>query len=239
MRAVVITALVFLVLLFVGLTQIRIQSREAAAQEKPGQTAPAPNAGTATPDAAVAIHERALNNFFAVVGPVSGTGKLDVAGSKSDYTWTVKNPRIEIRADKAEFAADATVKVGPYNYRSDAKGAVEVKYDAGSNRISVKVLKADFEVYTKIFKKKIHIKTIDVSKYYRPEFEFAGPQPVQGSVPVEMPDGSVKTVYIQTKDHALHLEEGRIVVTSNLVYSETPPAKEESKPEEPRSQPSN
>ena len=238
MRATVITALVFGILLFVGLTQVKIQSREAAAQEKAEEPAAQTKSEVDVPDATVAVHERALNNFLAVVGPVSGRGKFDLVGSKSEYTWSVRNPRIELSADKAVFIADASVKVGPVNYRSDAKGEVEVKYNTADNRISVKVLKADFEVYTKIFKKKVHITTVDVSKFYRPEFEFAGPQPVQESVPVEMPDGSVKTVYISTKDQVLRLEEGRIVVASNLVYSDKPPVKEEIKPVEPAKEPS-
>jgi hypothetical protein len=247
MRATIITALVFGTLLFVGLTQIKVLLGEASAQEKTAENAqtaqqaqpPADAASTqaagvsAAPDATVAIHERTLNNFLAAVGPVSGKGKFEVAGSKSEYTWTVRNPRIEVAADKAEFIADASVKVGPVNYRSDAKGAVEVKYDTADNRISVKVLKADFEVYTKILRKKIHIATVDVSKFYRPEFEFAGPQPMQESVTVEMADGSVKTVYISTKDQTLHLEEGRIVVASSLVFSDKPPVKEELQKQEP------
>jgi hypothetical protein len=243
MRATVITALVFMMLLFAGLTQVRIQSREAAAQEKSDEAAARgqPNEEVSTqtksevevPDATVAVHERALNNFLAAVGPVSGRGRFDMGGVKSEYTWMVRNPRIKIAAGKAEFIADASVKVGPVNYRSDAKGAVEVQYDTADNRISVKVLKADFEVYTKIFKKKVHIATVDVSKFYRPEFEFGGPQPVQDSVPVEMPDGSVRTVYISMKDQVLSLEEGRIVVASSLVYSDKPPLKEEPKPPEP------
>jgi hypothetical protein len=238
MRATVITALVFGILLFVGLTQVKIQSREAAAQEKPEEAAAQTKNEPVVPDATVAIHERTLNNFLAAVGPVSGRDKFDVAGSKSEYAWSVRNPRIRITADKAEFIADASVKVGPVNYRSDAKGTVEVKYNTAVNRISVKVLKADFEVYTKIFKKKVHIATVDVSKFYRPEFEFAGPQPVQESVPVEMPDGSVKTVFIGTKDQVMYLEEGRIVVASSLVFSDKPPVKEEPKPQEPAKEPS-
>jgi hypothetical protein len=249
MRATVITALVFGILLIAGLTQIRVQSREAAAQEKPAKAAEQgqPNEAASTqdkseavvPDATVEIHEQTLNKFLAAIGPVNGKGKFDVAGSKSEYTWTVRNPGIKITAGKAAFVADASVKVGPLNYRSDAKGSVEVKYDEVENRISVKVLKADFEVYTKIFNKKIHITTVDVSKFYRPEFEFAGPQPLQESVPVDMPDGSVKTVYISTKDQALHLEDGRIVVTSNLVFSDKPPVEEETDPQEPAQEPSN
>jgi hypothetical protein len=182
------------------------------------------------PDVSVVINERTLNGFLAAVGPVSGKDKFEAAGTKGDYTYTVRNPRIEIDPGMALFAADTSVKVGPFNYKTAAKGSVEVKYSKETNRISVKVLKANVEIYTKLFGKKIRLDNIDISKYYRVEFEFAGPQPVQESVQVTLPDGSVKTLYISIKDQAMKLEQDQIVVTSNIVFSDTPPVKDEKPP---------
>jgi hypothetical protein len=177
-------------------------------------------------DVSVVINERALNRFIAVVGPVSGKDSFNVSGVKGDYNWKVKNPRIEIEQGRALFVADATVKIGPMSYDSPAKGTVDVNYDAEENRISVKVRKATFEVYTKLFGKKITIENVDISRYYRPEFQFAGPQPIEGSIPVELADGTKKTMYIGTKDRTLRLEGGKITVTSNLVFSFEQPAEE-------------
>ena len=177
---------------------------------------------TQNPDATVIVHQSTLNGFLDAIGPVSGKANYKVAGAKGTYDWSVKNARITIAPGQAKMNADASIKVGPLKYNSQAKGDVDVRYNPEKNLISVKVKKASFEVYTKIFGKKIHIADVDISRFYRPEFEFAGPQPVQDSVEVEMPDGSKKTIYIKTKDHNMTLRENEIVVTSNLEFSEQP-----------------
>ena len=100
------------------------------------------------PDAVVVVRQSTLNGFLDAVGPVSGKAPYNVLGMKGEYTWTVKNARINLKPNAADFTADASVKVGPFEYGSVANGDVEIKYHQESNRISVKVLKASFEVYT-------------------------------------------------------------------------------------------
>lgn len=177
------------------------------------------------PDATVILHENMLNGFLNAIGPLSGKNQFNVLGAKGDYTWTLTNARIEIGQDQARFIADASVKAGLFSYSTPAVGDVEVKYDPKTNRIKMKVLKAIFEVYTRIFGKKIHITNIDAATFYRPEFEFAGPQPVQPSVNITLPDGSTKTVYITPVSQDLKLVKSEIVVTSRLVFSDQPPQK--------------
>ena len=177
------------------------------------------------PDAVVIVRQSTLNGFFDAVGPVSGKAPYNVLGMKGEYTWTVKNARIQLKPNAADFTADASVKVGPFEYGSVANGDVEIKYHQETNRISVKVLKASFEVYTKFFGKKMHLGDVDISRFYRPEFEFAGPQPVQPSVLVALPGDQSKTVYIAPFNQNLRVEQDQIVVTSNLKFSDQPPPK--------------
>ena len=172
----------------------------------------------AQPDATVIVHQSTLNGFLNAIGPVSGKADFKVAGAKGKYTWTVKNAKINLMPDAAKFSADASIKVAGFKYNSKAKGDVAVKYNQEANLISVKVKKASFEVYTKIFGKKIHIADVDISKVYKPEFQFAGPQPVQDSVEVVMPDESIKIIDISMKDANMKLAEQKIVVTSNLEF---------------------
>ena len=174
------------------------------------------------PDAIVIVRQSTLNGFLDAVGPVSGVGPYNVLGLKGEYTWSVRNARIQLGKDNAQFIADASIKVGPLSYGSVATGDVEIKYNQRTNRISVKVLKASFEVYAKLFGKKLHITDVDISKFYRPEFEFAGPQPVQPSVLVNLPGDQTKTVYIAPVDQNLRVEEGQIVVSSKLRFSDQP-----------------
>ena len=179
-------------------------------------------AWTQSEDATVVVHQSTLNKFLAAVGPISGTEPFQVLGMKGNYTWTLRNPRIELDPGQARFIADASVKVGPLSYGSVALGDVEVKYHQETNRISMKVLKAEFEVYTKIFGKKIHITNIDAAKFYKPEFEFAGPQPVQPKVDVALPGGTVKTIFIAPVQQNLRVEKDAIVVSSQLVFADHP-----------------
>ncbi len=175
------------------------------------------------PDAAVIVNESTLNGFLNAVGPLSGKEKFKVIGIEGDYIWALKNARIELSQDQARFTADATVKAGLFSYSAPATGDVEVKYFPETNRIKVRVVQAIFEVYTKILGKKIHIANVDAARFYRPEFEFVGPRPVQPSVLVYLPDGSTKTIYIVPVSQNLRLEPRQIVVTSRLVFSDQPP----------------
>jgi len=177
------------------------------------------NVFSQAPDAVVIVRQSTLNGFLNAVGPISGKDRYNVLGIKGDYTWTLTNARIELMPEKARFIADANIKAGSFSYSSVANGDVEVKYHQETNRISVKVMKAEFEVYTKIFGKKIHITNVDAAWFYKPEFEFAGPEPIQPSVNVNLPDSTSKTIYIKPISQNLKLEQEQIVVTSRLVFS--------------------
>jgi hypothetical protein len=169
-------------------------------------------------DAKVVLSENALNGFLNAIGPISRTENFKVSSISGKYTWTVKNPKVTITADKVRFQADAGIAVNVFKYDSTAYGDVEVKYDAVSNKISVKILKAAIQIYINLFGKKINITEVDISKYYRMQFEFAGPKPLQASVDVTMPDGSIRTVgVISTAQMAL--ENGQIVVGTALDFS--------------------
>jgi hypothetical protein len=183
------------------------------------------NGSAQTPDATVIVNQNTLNGFLNAIGPVSGSDQFNVGGAKGTYTWSVKDARIELKPDKAVFIADASVKAGPAGYGSVATGDVEITYNQATNRIRIKVLKASFEVYTTVFKKKVHLADIDIAKYYRPEFEFAGPQPTEPSVNVDLPGGAKKIVYISTAGQNMKIEQNQIVVTSNLKFSDQAPAK--------------
>jgi hypothetical protein len=173
-------------------------------------------------DATVAIYQSTLNGFLNAVGPISGKGNYNTLGMQGEYTWTLRNARIEFHPNQARFIADADIHAGPLSYGSVASGNVEVLFHPESNRISVKVLQATFEVYIKIFGKKIHITNIDAARYYKPEFEFSGPQPIQASVDVALPDGSKKTIFIKPVAQNLTIEQERIVVSSKLAFADHP-----------------
>lgn len=173
--------------------------------------------GAYAENASVTVHQSTLNLFLAAVGPVTGVGDYNVAGMKGKYTWTVQNARIEIDKDVARFRGDATINIAGMKYENLAEGAVEVRYEKETNKIFVKVQEAKIEIALKVFGKKTKITDIDVAQYYRPEFQFTGPQPIQSSIELKMPDGTVKVVNISADPH-MTLEKEKIVVTSQLTF---------------------
>ncbi len=174
------------------------------------------------PDATVILHQRMLNSFLEAIGPVSGTKEFNLLGARGRYTWTLSNARIELLPGHARFIADANIKAGPVSYSSPATGNVQVRYDPRDNRIKIRVEHAVFEVYTKVFGKKIHIADIDAAEFYHPRFEFAGPRPVESTIRVKLPDDSEKILYVYPVSEDMRIEERQIVVTSQLEFSERP-----------------
>jgi hypothetical protein len=169
-------------------------------------------------DAKVVLSENALNGFLNAIGPISRTENFKLSSISGQYTWTVKNPKVTITTDKVRFQADAAIAVNVFKYDSTAYGDVEVKYDPVSNRISVKILKAAIQIYVSLFGKKINITEVDISKFYKMQFEFAGPKPLQASVDVTMPDGKVRVVSV-TSSAQMALENGQIVVGTALDFA--------------------
>ena len=182
-------------------------------------------------DAKIIINQSVLNKFLTAIGPMSyGSGFNEkTLGLSMNYSWTVENPAILIHPNQAEFTANVTVSVGPVKkgpltiinspvkYPTKAKGIVEIKYDDVQNKISVKVQKVTFEVAIQVLGKNIHITEVDISQYYKPEFEFAGPQPIQKTIEAKMPDGSKRTFNIVSKPK-LSLQEGELAVGAGISF---------------------
>jgi len=108
-------------------------------------------------DATVIIHQNTLNGFFNAIGPISGRDRYNVLGMHGDYVWTLRNARNRMRPESSAIRRRCRHHVWTALLCSASVGNVEVFFIPESNRISVKVLHASFEVYVKIFGKKIHI----------------------------------------------------------------------------------
>ncbi|NDC82761.1 hypothetical protein EB093_03735 [bacterium] len=175
-----------------------------------------------TYDALVVINESTLNKFLQAIGPISGGGSFN--NGRSNYVWTVKNPTIRIVKNASSFTADAEIHSGLLNYGTTAKGDVDVIYDNQKNIISVKIRKASFEVALDLFGNKIHVTDVDISTFYKPQFQFPGPQPLQNHFDVDLPDKTVKPIQIKTFVKKISLEPGRIVVGSNFAFSTVIPS---------------
>lgn len=177
-------------------------------------------------DLEMVLHERTVNSFLNVIGNITGQSEYEVLKIKGDYTWSIINPHIELKPDKSHFVTDVNVKAGSLSYTTEVRGDVKIWYDSYSNNINIKVEKAVFGIYTKLFGKKFHIKDVDLANYLTDAFSFEGPLTMKTDVSVTMPDGTKKKVYTWPSQCALSVINKGIMVTCQLKFSETPPVPE-------------
>ncbi|MFQ6678339.1 MAG: hypothetical protein ACE5D0_08460 [Fidelibacterota bacterium] len=166
-------------------------------------------------DVTVTISEKTINEFVAAIGPVTGKGKKQ--GVK--YKWKVKKAEIDFEPGSAEFIAKVELKAGPFNSSNTVKSKVNVIYDGESNKIKMTVEKAIYKIYIKVLGKKIKVGEVDIAKYYKPKFEFNGPEPVQNVVEVQTGKNKIRMIRVTTTNNQLIIEKDKIRTTVDLVYS--------------------
>lgn len=177
-------------------------------------------AQTSTPDASIILHQNTLNKFLASIGTLRKTNSYNVAGLKGEYTWEIYNPKIILSKDRASFVGEVNIILSGINtsYKTPVNGTVSIFYNKDTNKISIKVEKASFDINIKILGKDTKIGEVDLAKYYQIKFEFPGPKPYESIVDVEMPDGKIKKIKIETIP-VLKIEEEKIVVGAELTYT--------------------
>ena len=163
----------------------------------------------------VVITEQTINEFLKVMGPVTGKGK----GAQSiKYDWRVTNPAVDLEPGTAAFRADVRVKTKIISITDKVNGKLSVEYDAETNKIRMQVVEAKFPIYVNIFGSKIKLATLDIGKYYRPKFEFNGPEPVQQSVEIDVGGGGKKQIGVAVTGREIATEHDQLRVSVNLAY---------------------
>ena len=71
----------------------------------------------------------------------------------------------------------------------------------------------------KLLGTKVKLATLDLSKYYSPTFEFAGPALSQKTIEIDKPDGTKKILNIGTENQNLVVEQGKITVYADVVFT--------------------
>ena len=71
----------------------------------------------------------------------------------------------------------------------------------------------------KLLGQKVKLATLDLSKYYNPTFEFAGPELSQKTIEIDKPDGTKKILNIGTENQNLVVEQGKITVYADVIFT--------------------
>ncbi len=190
----------------------------------PVYTPPAPTVRSTVPnDIQIIITEEMMNKCFKALGPVSGKEPYSVLFVKDTFTWTLVNPQIHLHEGKADFVTDVNVIAGPFMYTTTCVGDVGIWYDRPKNLINVKITRCIVEIYTKILGTKYHLKDVDLASEFTDPFTFEGPTATSTDMEMEMPDGSIRKLYMRTSDCDLSVKEKQIVVPCEVEFSLTPP----------------
>ena len=168
----------------------------------------------------VSINESMLNDFFQAIGTVKGKGSTKVLKQKIKYTWKVKKPKITIEPGSVTFNAKVQIKSGKFKSTPKATGKLDVTYVKEENLIKIKTKKIKVDLYLKLgVLGKVKLATLDLSKYYNPTFEFPGPALSQKTIEIDKPDGTKKILNIGTENQNLVVEQGKITVYSDVVFT--------------------
>lgn len=173
-------------------------------------------------DFSFTLHEDLVNKTLLAIGTVSSTNDYEVMLIKGKYHWKMANPKIQIRPDSSQFICDAFVDVGPFNYSTTVNGDVKIAYDKQNDKISIKITRAIFELYTVILDKKFHIKDIHLEEKFKDPFLFDGPKSYGTSVDVSLPDSAKKTIYIQPSDCKVEVRWQEVYAVCECLVSDKP-----------------
>ena len=174
-------------------------------------------------DIAFVLSERAVNKVFSAIGEIEGKNEYEVLKIiKGHYTWKMLNPKISFKPDSSDFTCDAKVEVGPFGYKSEVLGHVKIAYDNKTNLISIKITDADFELYTMVLGKKIHIKDIHLEDYFKDPFLFEGPKSFATNMSFTMPDSTVKNIYVQPTDCIMKVVKQAIKTSCDIAAKDKP-----------------
>lgn len=173
-------------------------------------------------DFAVSLHEEAINKVLVALGDIRGTNNYEVMLINGTYTWTIRNPKINIRPDSSFFTCDALVNVSLFSYSSKVVGEVKINYDNDRNLIYVKISRAVFELYTMIFGKKVHIRDIHLEEYFKEPFAFEGPRTITTEMEFPMPDSSKRKILIQPTECRMELKWKEICTACEISACQVP-----------------
>ena len=164
----------------------------------------------------VIITEKTINDFLAAMGPVKGKGQ---GARRIKYNWTVTSPTIDFEPGSAGFMANIKVKTKIITLTDKVKGRLKIDYDARTNKIKMQVVEAKFPVYINVFGTKVKLATLDIGKYYKPKFEFNGPEPVQKTVQVDIGGDAPINIGVTVSGREIRMEKDQLRVSVRLSYA--------------------
>ena len=152
------------------------------------------------------VHQDLINDFFVNLGKIQG--------SKNAFEWNLKNPRVNIRNEKAVFNAEIQIYNSLISVTQDVIGKVDVSYNKDDNLIIIQIVDADVIIDIAGY----DVGKIDIGKYFSKPLKLNGPQSVSDHIEFMMPSGENKIIDVVVNSHSLELIEGGIKLSTSLGF---------------------
>jgi hypothetical protein len=126
-------------------------------------------------DVEIRLHENVLNTVVGALAPLSGEGDFQSPLGSGRYTWTLKNPKLTVKADGLNFLADTHVIMNGIPYTTVSKGQAKVNLNEKNKKIELQITHASFALQFVVFGNKIHLTDIDISSMVNQKFALDTP----------------------------------------------------------------
>jgi hypothetical protein len=180
-------------------------------------------------DLTITLQESVLNKMFTALGPIRGTNSYSFMFVEGTYDWVLKNPRIMLHLNRADFVTDVTVTAGKYSYTMHVTGNVEICYEPTTNLIYIEITEAKFPLNIMFMGKPRHLWDVDLAQYFETPFTFDGPLTMGAEMSFEMPDGSTRVLYAHPLNCGVKIAEKQLTVSAEMEFisrpAQTPVAK--------------
>ncbi len=163
------------------------------------------------------VHENLINEFFSNMGEIKGEGSFALG----DYSWYLLNPRIEIEPEGGIFQGQIRVQGQGGNFRvtRDIEGTVKITYDKETNKLNVKIDKADIILDVDLFGSNFTLGKIDIAKNFTKSLKVDGPQGIADEIEFKLPSGMIKKMSVEVVSYDLTLLKDVIKVSTSLGFS--------------------
>lgn len=143
----------------------------------------------------ISIGEEYFNLFLHQIGEINGEQRVKISKlfklikMDNNIKWKLREMRIDIEEEETTLTGEAVIEIDGETVISSFKSKVNLEYSNEEEKL-------------KVIPKEMRIKklgNIDIVNFYSPVFEIKAANPFNKDVRFKMPDGSNKTILINTE----------------------------------------
>ncbi len=155
----------------------------------------------------VTIGEDTINSFVNAMGPVNGTGEINLDIIKVPYTYLVENSKIILKKEKVIFEGDISLNLKGTVTKGKLTGTGNIKYNKDKRTLELAFDNISLE----------GLEDLNLGDIYQPYFEIPFTYFENESIKVKNGNEEIELL-LNIKDENLEISEGYITVSGNILF---------------------